>query len=270
MCRKVLLVSLVLAMTTSVASAALVARYQFQGNYIDSTGEVDGNYENGTPYGNAHIEGFTSPIGPQQGYLHLDNTVAPASYVNCGYFNILDDPANNAFTLAAWVNPNLAWATSKDMPILQKGDEFGIKFKKDDTLECYFQSSQGSKTWQVANIDKATVAAIWADGLFHQVAGTYDPTIALLSLYVDGVLVNTNRSGTFVIGDTIVQNATRNWYIGGDSAHADRLYSGLIDDVRIYDEALSAEEVRALVPEPATIALLGLGGLALLRIRKRS
>jgi hypothetical protein len=257
-------------MTTSVASAALVARYQFQGNYIDSTGEVDGNYENGTPYGNAHIEGFTSPIGPQQGYLHLDNTVAPASYVNCGYFNILDDPANNAFTLAAWVNPNLAWATSKDMPILQKGDEFGIKFKKDDTLECYFQSSQGSKTWQVANIDKATVAAIWADGLFHQVAGTYDPTIALLSLYVDGVLVNTNRSGTFVIGDTIVQNATRNWYIGGDSAHADRLYSGLIDDVRIYDEALSAEEVRALVPEPATIALLGLGGLALLRIRKRS
>jgi hypothetical protein len=46
-------------------------------------------------------------------------------------------------------------------------------------------------------------------------------------------------------------------------------FSGLMDDVRIYNHALADSEVMALVPEPATIALLGLGGLVVTRIRRR-
>ena len=58
--------------------------------------------------------------------------------------------------------------------------------------------------------------------------------------------------------------------IGGgfyDFGHHDS-YLGMLDDVMIFDHALDATEVAALVPEPAALALLGLGGLVGIR-RKR-
>ncbi len=55
-------------------------------------------------------------------------------------------------------------------------------------------------------------------------------------------------------------------------------FSGSIDDVQIYDEALSASDATFLlnnagtavgVPEPSSTALLGLGGLALILRRRK-
>lgn len=53
-----------------------------------------------------------------------------------------------------------------------------------------------------------------------------------------------------------------------------RFFTGLIDDVRIYDELLDADAIYAIyeegiVPEPTTVSLIGLGSLLLRRRGKK-
>ena len=72
-------------------------------------------------------------------------------------------------------------------------------------------------------------------------------------------------AGTGDGGDWDAGNWTvgRGIYAGG---HGDRAY-GFIDEVRISDAALSTSELLMVIPEPATLILLGLGGLGLLKRR---
>ena len=81
---------------------------------------------------------------------------------------------------------------------------------------------------------------IITDGLWHHVGFVWDGSHRFL--YADGVEV---------AKDTAAQNplksATGGLYIGaGKNLDAGTLFSGLIDDVRIYNVALTAEEIEAL------------------------
>ncbi len=75
------------------------------------------------------------------------------------------------------------------------------------------------------------------DGKWHLVTGTKSGT--LWSIYVDGVLSNSQTQGT---GASINASGNDVWVGAGPSAYFD----GDIDDVRIYNCALSATEVQHL------------------------
>ena len=82
--------------------------------------------------------------------------------------------------------------------------------------------------------------SVITDGQWHHVGFVWDG--AYRSLYVDG---------TEVARDTTAQNplqsATGGLYIGaGRNLDAGTFFSGLIDDVRIYDVALGAEQIEGL------------------------
>ena len=113
----------------------------------------------------------------------------------------------------------------------------------------------------------STFGAIATDTWVH-VAASFDGSA--ITFYVNGVADGTVahsyttalNSWGLVLGGTIPNDG---YHLG---------FSGAVDDVYLYDRALSAAEVTDLmngdlVPEPSTFALAALGGASLLLYRKR-
>jgi len=100
--------------------------------------------------------------------------------------------------------------------------------------------------------------------------GTYDGDS--LNIYVNGALKN-----SLTVGSVIAHTGPAPLRIGNiqnTGGHLDGIYSGaftgVIDNVCIYDRALIDEEVSELyeIPEPCTLSLLTIGGLVFLKKRR--
>ena len=102
--------------------------------------------------------------------------------------------------------------------------------------------------------------------------GNNDPT----AVYVNGAL---DTAGT--VNADLYNSGT--WLIGGDpNSGADRNFGGLLDDLAVFDSVLTDQDVLAIydgglagqnvaqvIPEPGSLALMGLGGLFVLRRRRK-
>ncbi len=100
--------------------------------------------------------------------------------------------------------------------------------------------------------------------------------------------ISDGQGGTFHNRIGVFDGTTWTWAYGnqGEAHHTphldalriglfgnDRYWVGGIDDIRIYDHLLTDEELATLagvVPEPASLALIGLGGMLVLRRTRRA
>lgn len=151
------------------------------------------------------------------------------------------------------------------------GSFSSLYFQK--TWDNYFRfdfATAGGERFEVTSI--ASGLKVEAD-TWYSMAVTSDGS--MLSLYVNDIA---SGAGWALAGQTDISGAVNSamdaaagdwlfgtgWWNGG---LADKI-DGVLDDIRFSDTALTTQELITVVPEPATLVMLGFGAVALLRKRK--
>ena len=182
----------------------------------DSYGDHDGTL-NGNP--------FWQPTGGMMdGSLMLDGI---DDYIDTPF---ILDPSKGSFSVFAWV---YCWMPGQVI-ISQKG-EFGGTWLGTNP------SGKLMTGFSDVNFGALESELVITDVQWHHVGFVYDMDTLHRRLYVDGILV---AEDTTAIAGVPSDDGL---YIGASKdLSAGTLFSGFIDDVRIYNQALSAEEIAAL------------------------
>jgi TolA-binding protein len=211
-------------------SAGLVARYELEGNAAETSGSQPA--ANGILVGNPTYE-----AGPSGQAICFDGD----DYVNCGNrssFNL-----TKQLTIAAWIKVNKL--DKEYQTIISKGDNSwrlaragksnSIEFACDGTAIIKW-NGKGEVPWAVIGTTNVN------DGKWHHIAGVFDSSA--LYLYIDGVL----EAAKSTVNSISISNY--DVCIGTNAQIPARNWNGLIDDVRIYDYALSQAEIVGVMGKP--------------------
>lgn len=195
----------------------LVALYSFENNVNDSSGNGLNGTISGNPMYADGISGMAMSLDGVNDYINLGNNPM---------FDITEQ-----ITLTAWVNTNDS-GDGQHNPYISKGDTaYAIKHASGNTIQFFIYDED----WYSANYSVNDSF----NGDWHFVAGTYDG--AEVKLYVDGSLAGT------VAHEGTIGVQTFNVAIGTNTEAEGRFYWGLIDEARIYNRALTINEITYLV-----------------------
>ncbi|WP_243735270.1 LamG-like jellyroll fold domain-containing protein [Paenibacillus turpanensis] len=142
-------------------------------------------------------------------------------------------------TVAAWVNPESTPNWARVFDIGSSTDNYFFLALNDGT-SVHMGLRSGSAVQSLSG------AAFPSSDRWHHVAVTLEDKTAVI--YINGIEVAKNTNLTITPADLGLSTAN---YIG-KSQFNDPYYNGLIDDFRIYDRALSSDEVLEVIAENMT------------------
>jgi len=272
--------SLVVAVVAALGGAAqadLIGYWPMnEGSGTTSTADASANSNTGTLNNMEEVDWVAGHTGNAGDYaLDFDQGEAGGlrEFVDCGTDPSLD--VTSAITMSAWIyrEGTGGTATQAHGHVINMGggwsDPGYTMFGYNDGIRCELQG-KGTKTMFD---NSGTAVATW-----QHIAIRWDKNAdgGTVRVYFDGV-----QQGTTNTRSVDIAAATQNFQIAQNANQTEQQYGfeGAIDDVAVWDHALSVAEIQGLangtytpltVPEPGTMALLGLGGACILIRRRRS
>ncbi|MBN1510019.1 MAG: discoidin domain-containing protein [Sedimentisphaerales bacterium] len=208
-------------------AGSLVALYAMEGNLQDSSGKGNHGSTSGEP---SFVEG-------QAGYGQAMNFDGTNDYAVLPIGTLLSTLGSS--TLAIWVNyadVGNAWQRIFDFGTGATVNMF-LTAENGATMSPRFAITTGSYTTESLVTAPAALGTGW-----HHLAIVIDAANMTLRLYVDGTSV---ASGPTVVLPKDLGVMTQNW-LGRSQYTADPFFTGVMDDFRIYNRALSDSEIRYL------------------------
>jgi hypothetical protein len=255
-----LLISAVAPNALGIPTDALIARWSFQGNAND----MSGNGNHGVVYGATLTEDrFGNPDSAYQfdginDYINIGNRVKPPLPI----------------TVAAWVRPDTTFtggAVFQNDYVNSGSDRYGVTLGVDPASGGFFDGTMFEGFSAPSNRrGKSSWDADFDMGTWHHAAAVF-VSINDIRLYWDGTDIGGTYHGegsgvSYSSGDGVLGH----WY-GTNGVPV--YFHGAMDCVLVYNRALTAEEIRdaakCIIPAPSAI-LLGVLGIGIVnRLRKR-
>lgn len=262
----------------SPAMGELVANYSFdEGSGLVAANSVVASGGDGVVGANVSFVTGVSGTGVQ-----LGGGATQADIVDMGNATGVFDSivANGAFTMSVWLKLDAAPTTNRSVAVFMGNDTdsndysdiglFGNSNIGDLGADGVYGRTRANSNTNIGEIATTSIA----DGQWHHVMLSVDDNTGTGAFYVDGVLIDEVVDAV----DWELPTLLNNLEVGrlGRSSPVDA-YAGAVDELQIYDTALGqsaatflANNPGGVVPEPGSLALLGLGGLAMLKRRRRA
>ena len=253
------LVLIALSIFSANVNAAIVAHWTFDeaGGAIaaDSVGGFDGT-----------LAGSAAFVGGGVSGNAIDFDQATGDLVNMG--NVLGFGGALSFTVSTWINTTsmaiIQLIVTKHHAGFANGwvlaFNTGSGYGQPNKAYFYDTDLPGQEAISTSSVN---------DGEWHHVVGVFDSALGTQAIYVDGALETTIASGNVTTGNGA------EFIVGGVSTLAPvAAFTGQVDDVQIYDMALTVMDIERLfdnpgrnlqnIPLPPAILFLASGLLGLM------
>ena len=206
------------------SSDGIIAQWKFNGNSRDYGGSDLQNTVNGSPSFGIGLNGNQSVVLVDGDYYTFGDEAG----------SVVDFGSNDSFSLSAWVKTSYSGGHQR---FLWYGGTVNAGWN------C-FVINTGAARLKVfdgtnsANVD--TVETTIQDGLWHHIVATRDTVNDLLKIYLDGNYSNEAADSTVDLSSIETFAIARNTFADSDNV------IGSLQDIRIYNKVLTAEEVNIL------------------------
>jgi hypothetical protein len=173
-----------------------------------------------------------------------------SEYIDAGAGSALN--ITSTITLAAWIN-----CTGQNSSPSQNSS--GAIFRKENDYTLYITSTNGILFGIFGGANAQLTSAIGLNA-WHHVAATYDGSQMLI--YLDGTQV-ASAANTMAI-----PTSSDHLGIGAGLIFGDQHFAGALDEMRVYNRALSSSEIAALFNFTGNSAKPWIYALAMRRLRR--